>query len=67
MSEAPARTTTPLTIDLPTDVVERLGALAERTGGTAADLVGEAIAVRLISESRTGAFSANLRQGRARS
>ena len=47
MSEAPTRTTTPLTLDLPTHVVARLGALAERTGRTVADLVGEAIADRL--------------------
>ena len=46
MSEAPTRTTS-LTLDLPTDVVEKLGALAERTGGTVADLVAEAIADRL--------------------
>lgn len=47
MSEAPTRTTISLTLDLPTGVVERLGALAERTGATVADLVGEAIADRL--------------------
>lgn len=46
MSEAPTGTTS-LTLDLPTDVVERLGAFAERTGGTVEDLVREAIAERL--------------------
>jgi len=46
MPETPARTTS-LTLDLPADVVERLDALAERTGGTVTDLVGEAIADRL--------------------
>lgn len=47
MSEASTRTTILLTLDLPTDVVARLGALAERTGGTVADVVREAIADRL--------------------